>query len=388
MEDMKKLMGKAIIEGDLETVKKMIKEEPALLHEETIFGTWLHRAAIQGQLEIAQYLIDEGIDVNQNGGILERGAISGAITNGKLDMVKLLVKNNVVFDTSTSQRNPLFCAISSRNSNMRFETVKYLIEQGIDLSAKYEIYNVEEDAYLYSKYNGTEEITAYIAQKMKEKNIIPIEAKEQKKRIYDSNHKPNLEEAVLKEMFAAEIKESVASFTKKYSKKSILAISYRMYYDAYKPEDRYQCEIIMQTKEDYQKICKKCENEEELLYYKFTPEEYKYAKQGTKAFEKTSDYLFQNCLNLEVCYELEDDDEREKMEEAILEENQKIEKIFAETVADLRKEGIFKDKEGNDFYVFPYVGEDDEAEYIVSLAKIMNQGLDMEEYIGYFMDEA
>ena len=206
-------MGKAIIEGVLETVKKMIKEEPALLHEETIFGTWLHRAAIQGQLEIAQYLIDEGIDVNQNGGILERGAICGAITNGKLDMVKLLVKNNVVFDTSTSQRNPLFCAISSRNSNMRFETVKYLIEQGIDLSAKYEIYNVEEDAYLYSKYNGTEEITAYIAQKMKEKNI-------------------------------------------------------------------------------------------------------------------------------------------------------------------------------NDFYVFPYVGEDDEAEHIVSLAKIMNQGLDMEEYIGYFMDEA
>lgn len=373
-------MGKAVADGDLEAVKSFVKERPEILNEMTVFGTWLHRAATNGQLEVAQYLIYEGIDVNQNGGINEKGAICNAITTGQLEMVKLLVENNVVFDTSEVNKNPLFCAISCR----QFEIVKYLIELGADLSIKYKINNAERDVYLYSKYNGTEEITEYIAQKMKEKNIPIMEAKEEKKRIYDKKHKRNLEKSILKEMFNKAIKESVFKFLEKYSDESIFAISFRMYYDAYKPEDRYQCEIIMQTKEGCQEQSK--DNEECLFDFKYNPEEYKYAEQGSGEFLNVSNYLFLNCCNLEVCYELEGK-ERDKMEEAIAKENLKIERILAEAVSDLRKKGSFKDKSGNHFYIFPYINEDSNPKELASNAKIMNQGLDITEFIEYISEK-
>lgn len=209
-----------------------------------------------------------------------------------------------------------------------------------------------------------------------EKNI-------EEKRIYDKKHKRSLEKSVLKEMFGKAIRESVAEFSEKYSDESIFAMSYRMYYDAYEPEDRYQCEIIMQTKEGYQEQSK--EHKDWLLDFKYIPEEYKYAKQGDGVFLDISDYLFKNCLNLEARHELEDD-ALDKMDEAIEKENLEIERILAETVADLRKENIFKDKNGNDFYVFPYVGEDSDEQELVSNAKTMNQGLDIREFIEYISE--
>ena len=281
-------------------------------------------------------------------------------------------------DTSNVARNPLFCAIY----NKQFEILKYLIELGMDISIVYTLSYGEVDALEYAKAYSSKEIVEYLSaislQGLTSKN------NEEKIRFYDKEHKSKLETDILKQMFAEEIKESVNKFSEKYSKECIFAMSYRMYYAAYEPKDRYQCEILTQTKEGCQE---QCEGEDDLLYFKYVPEEYKYAEQGEGLFEKTSDYLFQNCLNLEVCNELEDKYEQKKMEKAIREENFKIERIFAETVADLRRQGIFKNKEGKEIYVFPYVSEEDDEKRVISNAQIMNQGLDMDEYIQYFREE-
>lgn len=380
MKDKIDLMGKAITDGDLETVKRMMKESPELLNEMTLFGTWLHRAATNGKLEIAQYFIDAGIDVNASGGLGDSSVICCAIVTGKIDMVKLLVKNNAVFDVSTKDRNPLFTAISNR----KFEIVKYLIEQGIDLTASYKINNVKQDAYIYSKRNGSEEITNYIAQKMKEKNI-PVNEEKEEKRFFDKNHKGNLEKAVLKDMFGEAIKKTVRESFKEYADESIYAISFNLDYNSYNPKQRYYCEVYIQTEEAYEQAG----DEEDILDAKYIPDEYKYIQEGNTVFEKISDYLFRNCTNLELCRELDKEEESEKLEEKIIEENHNIESVLAETIADLRKEGLFKNKKGKEVYVYPYPREenkDQQGEFIRN-AKMMNEGLEISDFIKYLFEK-
>lgn len=371
-------MENSISNGDIENVKKLLRENKELIYATTFSGSWLHIAVKENKIDIAKYLIEQGIDINLNGGLQGNAAICIAASKGNMDMAKMLIQNNAKLDTSSAIANPLFDAIY----NKRFEMVEYLISQGIDISVKYNLSYGEIDAYIYSTMYGTEKIAEYIKQKMKEKGILITESEEKNIRVYDTKHKPNLDELVLKEMFVNEIKQSVSELCEEYKDEEIYAVSYRMYLDAYAPEDRYQCEIMIQTEEGYQEQCEKFG--EENLYLKYVPEEYKYAIQGKDLFEKTSDYLFANCLNVEICKELKEEKEQEKMEEAIREENRKIQKIFAETVANLRGEGIFKNKDGKNFYVFPYFSEDDDEKEIVSMAKIMNEGLDLKEYIEYF----
>lgn len=250
-------MKNAVKYGQIETVKELLDQDKSLINVTTIFGTWLHLAAEKGQVEIAEYLIEAGIDINEKAEIGNTSAICEAIQAENLEIVKMLIKHNVRLDTSNAKNNPLFDAIDTGN----LEIVKCLIETGIDYLVKYNLSYGEVDAYKYSTIYGTDEITEYLESKMTEEQRPILEKGKKEKRVYDKSHERNLEEAVLKELFAQEIIESVKYFVGKYSKESIFAMSYRMYYDNCEPEDRYQCEIIIQTKEGYQE---QCEDEEEI----------------------------------------------------------------------------------------------------------------------------
>lgn len=52
------------------------------------------------------------------------------------------------------------------------------------------------------------------------------------------------------------------------------------------------------------------------------------------------EYLYENCLNLEECEDLDDYDEREQMYEDIAIQPRDIENVLAASVADLRKEHV------------------------------------------------
>ena len=370
-------MTDAVTSGDLETVKKLLEETPNLLYETTFLGSWLHRAAARGQLEVAQYLIDKGCDVNKIAGIGEAGPINSAILSGEYEMVKLLVKNNAIFDTSTVLRNPLFDAIS----NKEFEIAKYLVDQGIDLSATYKLYNIEQNAYIYSKGYGAEELAEYILQKMKEKNIPMLEEKEKKKRIYNKNQKANFEKNVLKEMFTDAIQKTVVESLKKHKKELVYAMCFNIFYDAYEPEERYQCEVYLQTKEAY----KRAGDEEDIIDAMYIPDEYEYVEDINERFVEISDYLFQNCINVEECNQITDAKKQEEQEREIIKQNCEIERILAETIGELRTTGLFKNKKGEEIYVYPYPREEDEDEQKVFIenAKIMNKGMELDGFIEY-----
>ena len=68
-------MEKAVRNGDIGVIRRLLCEDSRLLNEMTLFGSWLHIAAENEQVEVVKCLIDAGIDINKNGDIEDNGAI-------------------------------------------------------------------------------------------------------------------------------------------------------------------------------------------------------------------------------------------------------------------------------------------------------------------------
>lgn len=161
-----KEMRKAIKMNDLNTVKSLIENNKGLIDEVTVFGTFLHETAKKDNLEMAQYFINQGIDVNKRAGTRDSGPLTDAAFKGNLDMVKLLYNNGAILDTSTFARNPLFAAIYDNNVSV----AKFLIDEGIDIRVSYPVGSIENcDAYEYARQYGRTEIAEYLKEKMNEK---------------------------------------------------------------------------------------------------------------------------------------------------------------------------------------------------------------------------
>lgn len=107
----KKLIRNAIKTGDINAVKKLIGDGIETLNTVTLFGTWLHVAVKKENLQIVQYLVKKGIDVNAKGGTFDASALNLAAGSGNLEIVKYLIESGAELDVSLAKRNPLFGAI-------------------------------------------------------------------------------------------------------------------------------------------------------------------------------------------------------------------------------------------------------------------------------------
>lgn len=114
----------------------------------------------------------------------------------------------------------------------------------------------------------------------------------------------------------------------KYSGEGLYAMCFRMHYDSVDPDWCFACEVIVQTQtgceETAQKGIEDGMGENFGRYCKYLPEEYKYAMDGLDGFRAVKEYLYENCLNLEECEELDDYDEREQMYEDIAKQSRDI----------------------------------------------------------------
>ena len=87
----------------------------------------LYEAAEVGDLERVSLLVEQGMDKNQVGGVLEHTSLSVAAEKGHLDVVRYLVEQGA--DMEKACRNgwsPLIRA----SVNDHLEVVRYLLEQG------------------------------------------------------------------------------------------------------------------------------------------------------------------------------------------------------------------------------------------------------------------
>jgi hypothetical protein len=149
----------AIKQGDLNQVRSLLGADPARANMMTVFGTWLHVAASFGKLEIVKYLVDEGADLNRNGGILGGAAIKDAASEGQIEIVKYLLARGAKLDVSSMKKNPLFGAIYGGH----IEVVKLLIASGIDANVKYHSRHRNDwDAVAFAKERGQLEIAALL----------------------------------------------------------------------------------------------------------------------------------------------------------------------------------------------------------------------------------
>ncbi|HDR3652409.1 TPA: ankyrin repeat domain-containing protein [Bacillus anthracis] len=166
----KKIVNKAIKNaiklGDTNEVKQLIGDDNEILNTMTSFGTWLHVAAKKGHLEIVEYLINKGIDIDAKGGTFDASALNLSAGEGHLEIVKYLIETGAELDVSLAKRNPLFGAIYGGHK----EVVEFLVEKGIDISIRYTGESIKNlDAYEYAREFGQTEIAEYLKQKMDKK---------------------------------------------------------------------------------------------------------------------------------------------------------------------------------------------------------------------------
>ncbi len=159
---------KAIKDGNLLMTKRLLSCNEDLLHVETPFGSWLHMASRRGHLDIVKYLVEQGVNINNIGGVGECNSLKESAIGGHLEILKYLIEKGGKLDISTAVRNPIFGAIY----NGHLEVVKYLVEQGLDISVRYKDAPLENmNAYDYADQFGQLEIAKYLKTVMKQKNI-------------------------------------------------------------------------------------------------------------------------------------------------------------------------------------------------------------------------
>ena len=131
--EIQRVIEKAIEDGDEREVSRLLAEDPTRLNIMTVFGSWLHIAAANGQLGIVKLLLDLGIDIGRCGGIMEGDALNDAAAEGHLKVVQYLLARGAGLDVSESTRNPLFSAIYGGHEDI----VRLLLESGIDAGVRY-----------------------------------------------------------------------------------------------------------------------------------------------------------------------------------------------------------------------------------------------------------
>ncbi|MCU7667430.1 ankyrin repeat domain-containing protein [Bacillus thuringiensis] len=156
----------AIKSGQLDTLRDLLEKEPKMLTWMTSFGTWLHVASKKGHLEIVEYLINQGIEIDAKGGTFDASALNLAAGAGHLDVVKYLIDSGAELDVSLAKRNPLFSAIYGGHK----EVVEFLVERRIDTSIRYTEENIKNmNAYEYAREFGQTEIAEYLNRKIDDK---------------------------------------------------------------------------------------------------------------------------------------------------------------------------------------------------------------------------
>ncbi|MCB2355747.1 ankyrin repeat domain-containing protein [Clostridium estertheticum] len=154
-----KKMQIAIQENSIDKVMDIVNTESDCLEMMTPFGTWLHIAASNGKLAVVKKFVELGIDINKRGGTFGGGAIERAASEGYIEIVEYLISYGAEIDTSEPERNILFAAIQGGH----LDIVKLLMKKGIDTTIKYTGDNMTNmDAIAFAKEQGQEEIFEFI----------------------------------------------------------------------------------------------------------------------------------------------------------------------------------------------------------------------------------
>ncbi|ORY27424.1 ankyrin [Neocallimastix californiae] len=116
------------------------------------------------KFEIAKYLLESGIDINDKT-IYEANALILAAHSKNIELIKYLVSNGVdVYQTTTYGHNALFASVMVQSLDL----VQYFVEKGIDINCK--CYNNMRPIDLARTVFKNKEIYEYLKKKDDELN--------------------------------------------------------------------------------------------------------------------------------------------------------------------------------------------------------------------------
>lgn len=128
MTEVKVELKNAVADRDFESVRMHFEKSDLDCNRYGLRAYLLHYAATRGTLEIVQFLVENGADINQRGGTFSAPAVTYAAEQGNLDIVRYLVEAGSELRVDSSLANPLFNAAVGGHPDV----VEYLISAGVD----------------------------------------------------------------------------------------------------------------------------------------------------------------------------------------------------------------------------------------------------------------
>ncbi len=114
--------------GDIESVKRLLKNNPDPDKRDSFGGTALHAAMFQENMEIVRILIDYGFDVNVQGPANGYTPLHDAVWANNLEAVKLLLKHGAKADIKGKDG---LTPYSKARQEGKEEIIKYFNSKGI-----------------------------------------------------------------------------------------------------------------------------------------------------------------------------------------------------------------------------------------------------------------
>ncbi len=158
----------AIDVGDTQKLDQLFIEFPEMLDFRLpAFGTWLHHAAAHDTLEMVEYFVGRGFDINSKENGFGDTPLHNAARKGRPKIVQYLLDQGAELDVSTAIANPIFGAIVGHKEG-GIECARLLIDAGIDVDASYVLQGdvkVDSDAIAHAMLHGQTEIAHMVALK-------------------------------------------------------------------------------------------------------------------------------------------------------------------------------------------------------------------------------
>jgi ankyrin repeat protein len=156
----------AVRNDDAEEMIRLLRAYPALKDRQTGVGTWLHKAATVKAFATLKALVAFGFDVNtpdHPGGTPPEAAVFNAVMGGSAEIVQWLLEQGAQSNCVAPAEGGVLrnFALGTAVSDNRLDLVKLLVEHGADPN----IYYGERNALLVAQRMGYTDMVEYLRSK-------------------------------------------------------------------------------------------------------------------------------------------------------------------------------------------------------------------------------
>lgn len=333
-----------IEEGNIKEVKNLLKDrfsDTKELNELAKRGWWLKQAVGYQQMEIVEFLIELGVDVNMVVHPNEGNVLCDAAQTGNMEMIEFLIEKGIDISCTLDELNPVMGAVCSD----WLEVVKYLLEKEKEMLQPLEYEELVKEVIDQAEIFASKEVLDYLGVK---------KAKKAKEITQEDKNK-------IISLLKKGIQESFKKVVKVCKKEQLYIISFALS-DPLSDVSSY-CTVYMNTEENLKRQIEDADEEdkEDIFYYRYCEDEWEVLEEDSKYFQKIFDYIKKR--------ELDSEDIMQWYE------------FIVEAICLLRDEGYFEKTYKNDILITIYAHNYCEQDEMIELFKRMNKGKKCEDYI-------